>query len=191
MKKSLIAAGAASVALAAMPIVGAFAASNADVTDTINLTVGSGCTITSGASNRNAVAISTTPGGAAQTADGDAIVLNCNTASWTMTAIGGTSATPNTTLTGAGAAIATGTATSGSTSNWAFKIKDLDTTSASNADIETGYNKYVAVPGTATTVVTGKATGAVSIQPSYQVYTAGGQATGAYSGTVTYTIAAS
>ena len=46
MKKSIIAASAASVALAAMPVVGAFAAAS-DITqaqDTLNITVGSSCT---------------------------------------------------------------------------------------------------------------------------------------------------
>ncbi len=48
MKKSIIAAGAASVALAAMPIVGAFAAPSTPVmsqTDTLIITIGSACSI--------------------------------------------------------------------------------------------------------------------------------------------------
>ena len=45
MKKSIIAAGAASVALAAMPVVGVFAAPTLSHTDTILLTVSSVCTL--------------------------------------------------------------------------------------------------------------------------------------------------
>ena len=41
MKKSLIATGAASLALAAMPVVGAFAT----VTDTVQLTIASSCSV--------------------------------------------------------------------------------------------------------------------------------------------------
>lgn len=43
MKKSIIAAGAASVALAAMPIVGAFAATVDTQTDTLRITISSAC----------------------------------------------------------------------------------------------------------------------------------------------------
>jgi len=46
MKKSIIAAGAASIALAAMPVLGVFA--TPDVTDTIEVTIQESCTFTSG-----------------------------------------------------------------------------------------------------------------------------------------------
>ena len=46
MKKSLIAAGAASVALAAMPVLGVFATETDTVTDTIEVTVSPSCTFT-------------------------------------------------------------------------------------------------------------------------------------------------
>ena len=47
MKKSLIATGAASLALAAMPIAGVFAAATpaGDITDTLNVNIPAGCTI--------------------------------------------------------------------------------------------------------------------------------------------------
>lgn len=48
MKKKLIAAGAASLAVAAMPIVGVFAADDRSVTDTINVTVDASCTFSDG-----------------------------------------------------------------------------------------------------------------------------------------------
>jgi len=48
MKKSIIAAGAASVALAAMPVVGAFAAYTGTFTDKIQTTIGETCTFSRG-----------------------------------------------------------------------------------------------------------------------------------------------
>ena len=48
MKKSLIAAGAASIALAAMPVVGVFADDDRSVTDTINVTIEASCTFSQG-----------------------------------------------------------------------------------------------------------------------------------------------
>ena len=51
MKKSIIAAGAASVALAAMPIVGVFAVDDQSATDTINVTVEASCTFSAGGDN--------------------------------------------------------------------------------------------------------------------------------------------
>lgn len=44
MKKSIIATGAASVALAAMPIVGVFAVDDVSITDSLQITVASSCT---------------------------------------------------------------------------------------------------------------------------------------------------
>ena len=48
MKKSIIAAGAASVALAAMPVLGVFADDDRSVTDTINVTISPSCTFSAG-----------------------------------------------------------------------------------------------------------------------------------------------
>ena len=50
MKKSIIATGAASLALAAMPVVGVFAARSAagTITDTLNVNIPAGCTIVNG-----------------------------------------------------------------------------------------------------------------------------------------------
>ena len=51
MKKSIIAAGAASVALAAMPVLGVFAEDDRAATDTINVTVSPSCTFKAGGDN--------------------------------------------------------------------------------------------------------------------------------------------
>ena len=45
MKKSIIAASAASLAVAALPIAGVFAANGGQFTDTLNVNVQGGCTI--------------------------------------------------------------------------------------------------------------------------------------------------
>ncbi|MBQ3280294.1 hypothetical protein IJG92_01395 [Candidatus Saccharibacteria bacterium] len=76
MKKSIIAAGAASVALAAMPIVGAMAA---DFTDTIRVTIAPACTLT-----RN----STTPH-----VDGDVVASSATARGTWGTAAAGTADT--------------------------------------------------------------------------------------------------
>ena len=96
MKKSIIAAGATSVALAAMPIVGAFATTFGTVDDTVNVTVSNGCTVSSVSVSRTVSVPSMNAGAAAQTADGQAISLTCNSTGWTITAAGsGTGANEN------------------------------------------------------------------------------------------------
>lgn len=81
MKKSIIVAGAASVALAAMPVVGAFAATSS-VTDNINLTLLSTCALT----RTNAVA--------ANAVDGSSSNLSwaAGTETYAITLVGGKSA---------------------------------------------------------------------------------------------------
>ena len=179
MKKSIIAAGAASVALAAMPIVGAFALTS--VTDTINATVGAGCTISD--STDHNVTISVTPGSTATSTAAESITVVCNSNAWNVTAVGATVGDDNTALYSGENAIATGTATSGTTSNWAFKID-----SATNAAISTGYNAWAEIPDTATNVVDGSAAATSVVTTQSQVYAASGQASGTYTGKVTYTV---
>ena len=179
MKKSIIAAGAASVALAAMPIVGAFALTS--VTDTINATVGAGCTISD--STGHTVDITVAPGATATSTAAESITVVCNSNNWHVTAVGAGATGTATSLYSGENAIATGTATSGETSNWAFKIA-----SATNAAISDGYNTFIAVPATATNVVDGSAAATSVVTTQYQVYAATGQASGTYTGKVTYTV---
>lgn len=64
MKKSIIAAGAASVALAAMPIVGVFATdANQQATDTIQVTVDASCTFSAGSGTATYTASGTNTSG--------------------------------------------------------------------------------------------------------------------------------
>ena len=188
MKKLAIAS--ASVALAAMPVVGVFAVTGStEFTDNLSVTVNSGCTLENGGntdgtyvdrsfSKNIAVGNSAVLDGSAAT-DTAAITIKCNTTSGTVTV---TSA-GSTTLVGTSSAdntIATGAATSGSTSNWAIKSNASNTSS----DPYAAYKAHV--PGTFLTA-TASARG-TTFNPSYQVYVAQGQAPDTYTGSVTYTV---
>lgn len=194
MKKSIIAASAASLAVAAMPVVGVFAATQSNFTDTLNLTVEGGCTFKSSVLGDYSRAFAATVA-AGQEADftmntGEptmSVVCNTETGNYTVQAIGGTSveagATGVTVLSNGTAAdnIATGTTFSGDTSAWAFKVTSTGSTA-------TG---WTAVPSSLTTVVTNsassaKSTDGVTFTPAYHVYASGSQSAGSYTGNVSY-----
>lgn len=186
MKKSLIATGAAAVALAAMPALGAFA----DVTDTVILTINSACS----------VGQSTATGGGGKTIEqtavndhlytfdadgtqGGTIKVTCNAAGgWQVKAVGSGTGSPATAMAGTngGTSIATGTAVNGATSNWMFKVAGTGAVS--------DYTSWAAIPATATVVASGS--GAISegsINTGYQVWVSATQPAGTYTGRVTYT----
>ena len=201
MKKSLIATGAASLALAAMPMAGAFAGTST-VTDTLNVNIPASCTIrnslTQGeaTSTENVYNVTMKNGQlrsdiGTSSADGgthdSTIVVNCNIqsgtdAGWSLAAGGksGSNVLSNGT---AAQDIATGTETSGA-SKWAFKT----TTSTEGVTYETGYasGTFAAVPASSTAIATG--TGNASFVMTYQVYIGTTQATGNYTGGVVYTL---
>ncbi len=199
MKKSLIATGAAAVALAAMPALGAFA----DVIDTVEITIAESCTVASdtastpGAENtmtadmvNNDVKEFTGTTGAMKGGD---IYVTCNSASgWKVTAQGYSGNTAGTTdmvpdnasntpiATAAEASIVAGT------SAWGFKVTD-DTTNPTGASITT--SAYTAVPETATKVAS-KA-GAISqgiLHTNYKVSTSATQQADTYTGKVKYVV---
>lgn len=188
MKKSIIATGVASLALAAMPIVGAFA----DVTDTVTITINSACSVggttsTTGAGKNFS---DTMTNGSLKTWDataaaGGKIVVSCNAAGgWNVKAVGASTGTSNTAMTptGSGTPIATGTATSGATSNWAFKVAGTNAVAA--------YTSFSAVPGTATKVAgNNAATSEETLYTGYQVWVSATQQADTYTGKVTYTVA--
>lgn len=195
MKKSLIAASASAVALAAMPVMGAFA----DVTDTVKLTVDPACSI--GASTST-----TGPGKTISEDDavnshlyqyeangtaGGTIKVSCNNASgWHIKAVGASTEGANATKmvqSNSGTPIATGTATSGDVSNWAFKVAVHNgTTGVTIAD---GFSAYHAVPDQATKVASGSATiSEGQIDTGYQVWVSATQEADTYTGKVTYTV---
>ena len=192
MKKSIIAAGAASVALAAMPIVGAFAAANLSSTETINATVGGGCTITGVGDTPGATTASTNIGDVAVNTVSDAtagkpIAITCNSDNWKITAVGAgenglaTALSQSTTV-----SIPTGTnKLDGSASQWAFKVES----SNEFATISGDYGQWSEIPASETTIATGTGTKSGTITPSYIVSVGASQATGSYTGKVTYSVA--
>lgn len=193
MKKSLIATGAAAVALAAMPALGAFA----DVTDTVVLTIPSACSVgqtSSTAGTGKTMSETNAENGQAYTfaADGTAggtIKVSCNdNGGWMVKAVGsGDGATVDVMdASGSGTDIATaaGAPTSGD-SKWGFKVAS----STSGVSIETGYSDWAAVPTTAQKVASG--TGAISegqINTGYRVWVSTTQQADTYTGKVTYTV---
>lgn len=202
MKKSLIAVAGASLAAAAMPALGVFAAGS--FTDTVQVTVDKSCTWQASWSGGQGDTAGRTfsedhavPGTRYEFGVTDAgteslptIKMECNVSSgtWTVSAIGSSTGSSITAMnpSGTGAAIATGTATSGETSSWAFKI------GATGGTIATGYDEYKAIPASSTTVLSGSAsTTDITFKPQYQVYIGTNQAPDTYTGKVTYTLSTS
>lgn len=220
MKKSIIATSAASLALAAMPVVGVFAADagSPNIVDNVTVVIEESCTFQATANNapvtpsgnpatvtrnfrKDATLGATVELGGDPTAatsgsiDTNPITIEgvCNsgesgsakTGTWTISALGANEG--KMVKTGSNASdpdnIPTGTATTGTASAWAMKINQTGATG--------GYGSYKEVPtGTAAAVATGTANGtSFSFQPQYRVYVGTEQASGTYTGTVTYTIA--
>lgn len=167
MKKSLIAASVASLAVAAMPVVGVFAAGEATVTDTLTVNIPPSCTVTNSVNsqapengNPQAIAnhytvnmkngqlksdIGGTTGGDGGSAVDSTINVSCNTpanddtnnSTWRLTAIGAGTEGFEDKLHGTAGDIATGTGTSGD-SQWAFKV----TKGGDNVNWPTGDGAY-------------------------------------------------
>lgn len=184
MKK--IAIVGASLALAAVPVVGVFAADDGSFTDNITVTVAGGCTMgqaegsgagspgdrTFTASITNGTAVTLTGSGSDVA---PALQVECNTSSATAFHI---TANPKN-----GGALVSGSnriesrvAESGDNSAFMYKI--------------TG-NIWLAAPTSAATVASGTAsqTQKYSFNPSYRVFVSLGQPSGSYTGGITYTLA--
>ena len=181
--KKLAIAGASAV-LAALPVVGVFAAEGTTVTDTVEVTINSDCTITT-TNAANTYSATMTNSQLKSDLGSTSMTINCNDAGgWHVTAVGsGADASDKTVMnaTGSGTDIATGTATSGATSNWAMKVTGTDAT---------GFTSFAAVPSSATDVATGS--GSVSggtLSTMYQVWISATQQADTYTGQVTYTLA--
>lgn len=192
MKKSLIATGAAAVALAAMPVLGAFA----DVTDTVVLTIQGACSVGGSGGSTTTTGKTITESNAVNEhlytydADGTAggeLKVSCNDASgWQVKAQGAGTGTPVTSMapSASGTPIATGTATSGATSNWAFKVAGT-----TGVTVVSTYQNYAAVPASATKVASGTAAiSEGSVYTGYQVWVSATQQADTYTGRVTYTV---
>ena len=184
MKKLAIAS--ASLALAAMPVVGVFAtADDSSFTDNITVTVDGGCTMGQESSgettptdrtfvtaitNGTAETLTASGGGAAPS-----LSVVCNTQSATAFHITANPANSGSLVATGVGSIAPGTAESGDTSAFMYKI--------------TG-SSWVAVPTGATEVVSTTASSTpYTFNPAYRVYVSLGQAAGSYTGSITYTLA--
>ena len=204
MKKSIIAAGAASVALAALPMAGVFAASTKTVVnDNISVSVPGSCTI-EGATTGNYTNNDRTFDTKAITAgtydfindnaegtgvSGQAFTVHCTTSTgnWSVgitTSDGALKAdTP------ANGSIAAGDATSGNTSAWAIKSNAVAATGGSlTTDNYATYTAYDATDKSVFLSAAAKAGAGATFNPSYRVYVAPDQAADTYRGTITYTI---
>lgn len=185
MTKTKIIAGLSVAALAAVAFPAAsFAATGTTVTDTVQVTLDSACTITT-AQAANTYSDTMTNGQLKSDFGSTEMTVTCNDASgWHITAVGsGADASDKTVMnaTGSGTDIATGTATSGDNSNWAMKVTGTGAT---------GFTTFAAVPSSATNVATGS--GAVSggtLNTTYQVFISATQESDTYTGQVTYTLA--
>ena len=216
MKKSIIATGAASLALAAMPVVGVFAAPTpaGTVTDTLNVNIPAGCTIvnntgalpTDGSNPAltneytvtmqngelregiGAAADATTAG----TTD-NSIDVSCNTgagagaeAAWKLTAVGAGTAGHTTELYNASATDQIVTGEATSGATSNWAFKVAKGTAATYA---TGYSDaYKAVPATEADIVTGSGSMENAFTMTYRVYIDQTQDTGTYTGAVKYTL---
>ena len=193
MKKSIIAAGAASVALAAMPVVGVVAAdSNLSQTDTVIVTVDTACSLaTSGSSLDPASTYTATIANSAYNTNiaGSTFTVTCNdNAGWQLSAVGagtGTSVAHMDASTEADDDIATGTTLDGSVSAWAFKVAG-----ANGATVQGSYDSFSEVPTTAAVIAKGTTTTTTAtVTATYGVGISATQEAGTYTGKVTYTLA--
>ena len=208
MKKLAIAG--ASVALAALPVAGVFAANGDYVVDTVQITISASCGVASTSSNpvsgagaslsttmvngstHEWVAAATAPSGSDT---GGSLYVTCNDASgWHVSAQGYSNDTDGTTdmvttTTGA-TAIPTGTTLDGTVSAWAFKIAN---DGIANLSITNGYTDWSQIPGNEPVKIASLANAATSnghIYTGYKVSVSPTQQAATYTGKVKYTVSA-
>lgn len=188
MKKAII-AGAASAVLAAMPVLGAFAAQQSSVTDTITLTVSPTCKMEADAAANTYDLGTSTVAHEYAAVTGTPMTITCNAqAGWTLTATANALTASGTDQTIPFGAYAT-TGESVWSASFALSGNDTD-----NASIATGFNDYTATSASNAVIVSAngeagkkKAVSGLVITPSYKAYGAAHQAAGSYSGTIVYT----
>lgn len=207
MKKSIIAAGAVSAVVAAMPIIGVFAGTSS-VTDQIEVTVPDSCTLLSDTTDVEGGATTTVNTYTATMANGEVrsdiggvdeetgiddanvLTVSCNTTdptknTWKLTAVGGDGIDIDTNMNPSvdtNTPIATGTATEGDDSQWAMKVVGNGVT------IQNNFNNWHVVPGVATEVANSSGTITDAFTMTYQVYISPTQESDTYTGYVTYTL---
>lgn len=201
MKKLAIAS--ASLALAAVPVAGVFAAGSQSFTDDITVNIADACTMETSATPGNGTyadrvfSEDVTAGSKIEFGNSNesgsvdpTISVICNTTTagktWSVKATASTDGdteSPKAALKDGSNFIKSGTATLGDTSTWAMKMNNV----GGNSDYSSA---YTAVPaGENTVVLTADASSSnVTFRPSYQVYAAPKQAPGTYKGSVVYKI---
>lgn len=174
MKKSIVAASVASVALAAMPIVGVFAANEAS--DELTVTVIGGCNVGTSRTKPTAVDFgSIAPGGAAVSRSSAAISITCND-TWTVK--------PHTTgLTGAGGGTTITSSNNGKGSSFTLAIATSSDTGITNA-----YDTAKAIDGSST-IAGSAAVTSLNLTPTYVMTIGQQQEPDTYTGTVYYDVA--
>ena len=189
MKKTTIAAGAASVVLAAMPIVGVFADQQATVTDTINLTVSKTCMMEASAATGSYNLGTSTVAHEYAAVTGTPMTITCNAqAGWNITA----TANPLT-ASGTDQSIPFGAYATDGESVWSVALAKSGNDTG-NATIADGFADFSATTASDTVVVYANgdvgekaAVSGLTITPSYKAFGAAHQAAGTYSGTIVYT----
>ena len=180
MKKALI-AGAASVALAAMPVVGVFAATPVEVVDNLQLTINESCTFSTGSTGLNLV---DTINAGATTTWSDAshqFIINCNSENYAVTAV-------STDL------VKTGAVGTHGTIGYVTNASYTSTATAATADdgvwsaFLTSGDTDAAISKTSSTIKSGTSTTTDTFTVTYKAYAGKAQEKGTYNGTVTYTL---
>ena len=203
MKKSIIAASAASLAVAALPIAGVFAATGNSFTDTLTVGVQGGCTMENAKTEdpddpvapgtyvdrtfSDTIAAGTVGylnanGSGVVDPTSRAFTVACNTTgttghdTWNVTISAGN-------LTSGDNTIAPGSTFTGDTSAWGIKSNADGTTTANPYGAD--YTGYTAANST---FLSAAISNKVTFNPSYKIYVAPDQAVGDYTGVVTYTV---
>ena len=180
----------ASAALAALPVVGVFAADTDNATDTITVTVSDTCKFAATSTKGNTATFSLEAGQKGEEQAGSTFKVNCNDAKgWELKAkAGNTDATLTEADAGSAKPIATGTTLSGIKSAWAMKV-----TAGEGATVQDSFDAagLHAVPGSnaeATVVKSSAASSEVEVKTFYNVYVSGDQPADTYTGSVVYTL---
>ncbi len=167
----------ASAALAAMPVVGVFAATQTSVVDTVQLTVTKTCAMDAAEAAKTVNLGSAIAGSEYAEKAGSVLTVTCNgTAGWEITAtatslIGGADTT----------AIPFGAYPTTAESKWSAKL------TASGGTVATGWDNYAGTQASNTVVLSGNQVNAITVTPAYKARTSATQANGSYEGTITYT----
>ena len=176
----------ASAALAALPLMGVFAADGdvTGVTDNITVTVSPTCTLGTAAKEKQ-VSTSLTNGGHKDDLEGSTFTIACNDAGgWNLKAAGDTDGDSKNVLKGSssGTNISTGTTIDGSASAWAFKA-------TGSGVLEDYSTNFAAIPASATKIAGGSSpVHDNSVTITYGVSVGMDQPADTYEGKVVYTL---